>query len=325
MNPAKPSPVEQAVLENLARHYGLAGRLERLAGENLNFLLTTKDEQKFVCKIVEENSQETAAEVEHALLNAARSGGFKADLPYIRKTNTGKFETGIKIPVNGTWSMRLMSFVRGTILEKLPDISIKLLKNAGRTLALFDRALEGFDHPALHRTHHWDLSEAGRHRDRLGLIAEPEQRDLAAWGFERWEEARAVLADLPQQVIHGDANTENLLAEGGAITGLVDLGDCLYTARACEPAIAIAYLAMGRDDPLAAARAVVEGYTEVIDLEPAEREVLLPLACGRLSMSVCMAAYRQGVDPDNDNWFVSLAPALRLLGQLRDAGRSNVM
>lgn len=325
MNPANPSPLEQAVLENLARHYGLAGSLERLAGENLNFLLTTKDEQKFVCKIVEENSQETAAEVEHALLSAARSGGFTADLPYIRKTNTEKYETGINIPLNGVWSMRLMGFVRGTILEKLPDISLKLLQNAGRTLASFDRALEDFDHPALHRTHHWDVSRAGRHRDRMALIADPAQRALVGWAFERWQEAREVLDGLPQQVIHGDANTENLLAEDDEVTGLVDLGDCLFTARACEPAIAIAYLMMGRDDPLAAARAVIGGYTEVIDLGPGEREVLLPLACGRLAMTVCMAAYRQGVDPRNDNWFVSLAPALRLLGQLEDAGSVNVI
>jgi Ser/Thr protein kinase RdoA (MazF antagonist) len=313
-----PSAIEQAVLRGLAEHYGLHGRLHRLAGENLNFLLTTNDEQKFVCKVVEQDSQETAAEVEHALLEAARTGGFPAELPYIHKTNTQKYETGINIPMKGVWSMRLMNFVHGTLLENLTDISIKLLENTGRALAGFDRALAGFDHPALHRTHHWDLAAADRHRDRIGLIGDAAQRSLVNWAFERWSEARAVLPALPQQVIHGDANTENLLAEGDAITGLVDLGDCLYGARVCDPAICIAYLMMGRDDPLAVARTVVAGYDSVVELAPAEHEVLLPLACGRLAVTVCMATHRRTIDPGNDNWFVSLAPALRLLEQLRE-------
>jgi Ser/Thr protein kinase RdoA (MazF antagonist) len=212
-----------------------------------------------------------------------------------------------------------MSFVHGSVLENVSDISGNLLKNTGKTLARFDAALAGFDHPALHRTHRWSLAEAGRHRRHLTLIENAAQRDLVSWAFERWGSARDVLADLPQQVIHGDANPENLLVDGEAITGLVDLGDCLYTARACEPAIAIAYLMMEKEDPLAVADAVIEGYASVVDLDPAERDVLLPLACGRLAVTVCMATYRQTLDPGNANWFVSLAPALRLLEKLRDA------
>jgi len=309
--------LEQAVLDCLAQDYELDGRLERLAGENLNFLVVTKDERKFVIKIVEEGSQETPAEVEYALLDAARAAGFPAELPYIQKTNKGLYETRIKLPLKGSWASRLLSFVHGDILENLPDISVGLRQDAGRTLARFNRALEAFDHPALHRTHAWDVAAAGRHRDRLALIADPGQRALVEWGFARWQRARAVLPELPRQVIHGDANSENLLAEAGRITGLVDLGDCLHTARACDLAICIAYLMMGRDDPRSAAQDVIEGYTGVVDLSPAERGALLPLACGRLAMTVCTAVHRQSVDPGNENWFVSLAPALRLLGQLQ--------
>ena len=311
--------IERAVLECLAEHYGLDGRLQRLAGENLNYLVTLKDEHKFVCKIVEQGNPGPAAAVEQAVLDAARSGGFPAELPYIRKTNTQKYETGIKIPINGVWSMRVMNYVRGNVLDDVSDISANMLKNTGKTLARFDAALAGFDHPALHRTHRWSLAEAGRHRRHLPLIENAAQRALVSWAFERWGSARDVLADLPQQVIHGDANPENLLVEGEAITGLVDLGDCLFTARACEPAIAIAYLMMEKEDPLAAANAVIEGYASVVELDAAERDVLLPLACGRLAVTVCMATYRQTLDPGNANWFVSLAPALRLLEQLREA------
>ena len=309
--------VEQAVLKGLAEHYGLAGRLDRLAGENLNYRLTLKDERQFVCKIIEQAHPGIAADVEQAVLEAARRGGFPAELPDIRKTNKQNYETGIELPLNGVWSMRVMNYVHGSVLENLSDISVKLLENCGKTLARFDRALAGFDHPSLHRTHRWDLAEAGRQRRHLSRIENPAQRDLVGWAFERWQSVRAELPALPRQVIHGDVNPENLLVEGDDVTGLVDFGDCLFTARVCEPAIGIAYLMMGREDPLAVAESVIDGYTSVIDLAPAERAVLLPLACGRLAVTVCMASYRQTLDPGNANWFVSLAPALRLLEQLR--------
>jgi Ser/Thr protein kinase RdoA (MazF antagonist) len=311
--------VEQAVLDCLAEHYGLAGRLERLAGENLNYRLTLKDEQKFVCKIIEQGNPGIAAEVEQSVLGAARAGGFPADLPYIQKTNTRNYDTGINIPINGVWRIRVMHYVRGIVLETVSDISANMLKNTGKTLARFDAALAGFDHPSLHRTHRWNLAEAGRQRRHLGLIEDSARRALVSWGFERWQAVREVLDELPRQVIHGDANPENLLLDGERITGMVDLGDCLFTARACDPAICIAYLMMGREDPLAAAAAVLEGYESVIALEAAERKVLLPLACGRLAVTVCMATYRQTLAPGNANWFVSLAPALRLLEKLREA------
>ena len=319
MNPVDWPAVEQAVLDCLAEHYDLSGRLERLPGENLNYRLTLKDEQKFVCKIIEQGNPGIAAEVEQAVLDAARAGRFPADLPYIRKTNTQNYETGINLPVNGVWTLRLMDFVPGKALAEPSDISINLLKNVGKSVACFDRALAGFDHPALHRTHRWSLAGAGRHRRRLSLIEDPAQHALVEWAFARWQEAADVLAGLPQQVIHGDANPENLLADGEQVTGLVDLGDCLFTARACELAICMAYLMMERDDPRAAGEAVIAGYASVIDLQPQERRVLLPLVCGRLAVTVCMAAHRRTLDPANANWFVSLAPALRLLQRLRES------
>ncbi len=188
----------------------------------------------------------------------------------------------------------------------------------GRSLSALDRALANFDHQALHRGHAWELLRAGRHRDKLDQVTDPRDRDLAAWGFEQWAEVESVLAGLPRQAIHGDANPENILVRGQRMSGLVDFGDACHNPRVCDLAICLAYLMMGRDDPLVAARAVVAGYEEMAPLEPAERDILLPLACGRLAVTVTMAAARLAIDPDNPNWFVSLQPALALLRRLRD-------
>lgn len=71
---------------------------------------------------------------------------------------------------------------------------------------------------------------------------------------------------------------------------------------------------------MAAAQSVIAGYHEVIELQERELDVLFPLVCGRLAVTVCMASMRLTEDPQNPNWFVSLAPALDLLRRLREVG-----
>ena len=52
MNPQK---LLKTVSESLAANYGIQGELERLPGENLNFLVTQSDGTKHVLKIVDEH------------------------------------------------------------------------------------------------------------------------------------------------------------------------------------------------------------------------------------------------------------------------------
>ena len=312
--------VESAIGEWLFRHYGLEGRLERLAGENLNYLLATPGGEKFVFKAVDELSTEESAGMEFALLEHARNAGFPLELPLIMKTYNRNIEAGIKLPLNGSYKARIISFVSGDVLENYSDISKNLLKDTGKTLALFDKAVADFDHPAADRRHDWELARAHQHRDKLTLIEDTELRRRVAWAFSLWEEVQGVLPHLPHQVIHGDANKENILVKGDRVTGLVDFGDACYNPRICELAICLAYLMMDRDEPMAAAASVIAGYAEEIELHEAELAVLFPLVCGRLAVSVCMATSQLKVDPDNPNLFVSLAPAGALLARLEAVG-----
>jgi Ser/Thr protein kinase RdoA (MazF antagonist) len=187
----------------------------------------------------------------------------------------------------------------------------------GFSLARLDKALVAFDHPALHRQHRWELKLAGRHRDKLHHVSDDEDRALVAWAFDRWSDVRDTLDALPAQAIHGDANPENIMVEDGRVSGFVDFGDACHNPRACELAICLAYLMMDRDDPLQAADTVIEAYAAEQPLAREEREVLLPLVCGRLAVTVAMASARRAIDPDNPNWFLSLEPALALLRRLR--------
>lgn len=311
---------EEKTGEVLFRYYGLEGSLFRLGGENLNYRLTTATGEKYVLKIVGENSTPESADLELKLLEHARNADFPINLPFIIKNYSKQTETRIKLPVLGLHRLRLIGFIDGEMLENCSDISENLLKNVGKSLALFDKAIKDFDHPAAHQGHDWELIHAGRQQQKMRFIEDPDLREKVAWAFDLWHEVRDSLEDLPHQVIHGDANKGNILVQGDSVVGLVDFGDACYNPRICELAICLAYVMMDRDDPMAAAAVVIDAYTEEIELSEQELAVLFPLVCSRLAVSICMATSRKSESPENTNWFVSLKPAARLLRQLHGIG-----
>ena len=312
--------IEQAITEHLFRYYGIEGSLKRLAGQNLNYLVCSKNGERFVAKIVGEDEPRGVSDMEFALLEHARNAGFSLELPSIIKTYNKKYQTGIKLPVKGVYRLRLMHYIEGTVLENLCDISSELLKSCGKTLAAFDRALEGFDHPAAHRAGDWELVRAGRQREKLGSIEDPVLQHRVAWALDRWAEVQPALNGLPRQLIHGDANKENIIVRDDRVAGLVDFGDACFNPRVCELAICLAYLMMDRDDPMDAAAIVVRAYCEELQLLDQELEILFQLVCGRLAVSICMASDRLQEERDNPNLFVSLAPAAALLEKMHEIG-----
>ena len=315
-----PNSMKQALLDVLAENYGIAGELQRLPGENLNFKVTTDEGAHFVLKVVDEHMPPAVADMESALLNHLSGSGFPLELPHIILNKDKKIETRIKIHTNDQLRARLIEFIDGIIWEDIADISQELLSDAGLLLAEFDQALSGFDHPAAHRDHRWNLANAGQHMDKAELIEDAEDRELVLWAFELWRQVSERLPDLPHQVIHGDANRSNFLVRDDSIVGLIDFGDCCYNPRICELATCLAYLMMDHDNPLAVAATVTSAYTEVVMLSEAELDVLFPLVCGPLAVSTCMATARMAEQPDHPNWFESLAPSLALLRKLREIG-----
>lgn len=311
---------ESAIIEWLTRHYGLAGRLTRLAGQNLNYMLDADDSSRHVVKIVNASVAEESTRMEFELLEHVRGAGFDRDLPLVERSLRGAIEVKIDLPGAAGHVGRLLACVEGDVLDGLEAVSHSLLRDVGSSLGRLDRALEGFEHPAAHRGHRWELARAGSHRDKISSIADPARRSLVSWAFDLWGAVAGEFEHLPWQVIHGDANTENVLVRDGRVTGFVDFGDACFNPRICELAIALAYLMMDREDPVEAAAAVVASYAAEVELSAEELAVLFPLVCGRLAVTVSMASSRLSDDDADPNWFVSLEPAVRLLERLVEVG-----
>ena len=316
-------PIEKRVLECLAENYGIHGALERLGGENLNYMFRSEQGVRHVVKIVDDDMPAAVVEMESQALEHAISAGFQAQLPLTIENVYGNIETGIYMHKKKYNRLRLMKYINGDVLDDLIDISDSLLKNLGVALAEFHLAMQNFDHPAARRSHRWNLAEAGQHEPLVSLLDDPDKRALLAWAFDYWKQAAGLLDSLPWQFIHGDMNRENILVDGDRIVGLVDFGDSGLNPTVCDLAICLAYLMMGREDPLGTAGVITNAYGGIRALCQTEKSLLLPLVCGRLAASVAVSTERRRIDPGHPNWFGSEASAWKLLQFLRERAQSS--
>ena len=120
----------------------------------------------------------------------------------------------------------------------------------------------------------WDPSQAAWIKPHLEKFDKPIREKLHRH-YQWYEEiAMPVLGELRRSVNYNNANDYNILVTGAAnhpeIAGVIDFGDSVFTNTINELAIAIAYLAMNKPDPLAAASAVVSGFHRVFPITEKE-------------------------------------------------------
>ena len=144
----------------------------------------------------------------------------------------------------------------------------------GQTLGRLNDALSTFDHPAAHRDFVWDVA-------RLDLVRELQERfpnEEVASVFALWDALD--LNGLPRQVIHNDFHPGNVLVDGERLTGILDFGDVVYTARVVDVAVALCYF--GWDDEL------IEGFASVVPLRDDERAALPVLVAARFAQRILL-------------------------------------
>lgn len=264
--------------------YGVAATATRLNGEyDDNFHL--KGSAEYILKVMREGCDRAFVEMQIAAmehLGESRVAGG------IREYN-GRI----------VW---MLHWLPGKLLAETKYHSPRFLQNYGRLLARTDAKLATFDHLRAHRELKWDLKRAFWIREYLHLTADPSL-------IERVLAMAPDLESLPHSVIHGDANDYNVLVNGDEAV-LIDFGDLHYTATVCELAIASAYVALNKKDPLIAIRDLVAGY------QPQEIEALFPLILLRLAVSVVNSAHRKTLYPNDPYITISEKPAWEALTAL---------
>jgi 4-aminobutyrate aminotransferase-like enzyme/Ser/Thr protein kinase RdoA (MazF antagonist) len=279
--------------------FGIAGRATPLHGElDLNFAI-----DGHVLKLYAPGTEPELLDLQDAALE--RLAGDPA-VPRLVRTVDGaaRAEHDGRLARVLTW---LPGTPWGTVAEHPPES----LASLGRTVARVDRALAGFDHPALADRRRWNMLAAA---DLLPDASGAAAAVLARFAADVLPRLRA----LPSQAIHNDANEHNVLVgDGGEVCGLIDFGDLCRAPRACGLAVACAYAMTLLPVPERQVVPLVAGYHEVAPLEPEELALLPDLIRTRLAMSICMAARQSRDQPGNEYLLISqeaIAALLRRLG-----------
>jgi 4-aminobutyrate aminotransferase-like enzyme/Ser/Thr protein kinase RdoA (MazF antagonist) len=310
------APPPDFTLERLGEfareHYAITGELVPLASE--------RDQNAriagLVLKVANVDEDPGVLHLQHAALAHLEAVAPGVAVPRLVRTRDAA-DTAVVHGVQGQHLLRCVTHLPGRPLASVPrtpDIEREL----GVLMGSLSAGLRSFGHPAAHRSGFlWDLDAAQRVRPWLADVA-ADDRDVVEWAFDLHERLVVPrLGHLRTAVVHGDANDHNVLVHDGHVSGLIDFGDMAAGRQVNELAITLAYALLDQPDLVASATRVIEGYTSVFELEPAELAVLFPLVAARLAMSVAISFHRSRDFPDNEYLLVSQAPALRLLRRLQ--------
>jgi 4-aminobutyrate aminotransferase-like enzyme/Ser/Thr protein kinase RdoA (MazF antagonist) len=313
---APPQVADAEVATGLRVDFGLSGTLTALDSERDRNLRLAGPDGEWVVKVANVAEHPATLDLQHRALDHIARVDPTLPVPRVWHTVDGS-PTARWTSAQGTHLVRCVTWLPGRPLATVPRTAA-LERHLGHTLGRLSRALAGFAHPAAHRPEFlWNLDRAQDVRPWTADIADADDRALVERAFDR--HLRRVVPLLPTlraAVVHHDANDYNVLADGDAVTGLIDFGDMLVARQVNELAVGLAYALLDQADLVAVARRVVGGYVAEFALDERELQALFDLVAARLAMSVTISSHRASEFADNEYLLVSQAPALRLLRRL---------
>jgi Ser/Thr protein kinase RdoA (MazF antagonist) len=321
--------------------YGLVAIAAPLPSErDQNFLLESTagtgglGTGRYVLKIANATEDRAMLEAQNAAM--AHVAARAALCPHALPARSGDL---IAVVPGGVHFVRLVTYLEGVPLAEVRERTPALFESLGRAVGRLDRALDSFDHPAIHRDFHWDLARAGAViQEHLPRVTDHADRQIV----ERITRAalQAIEGQRPafrRSAVHHDANDWNVLVSNPVprlptpdsglptldhrlstpeVVGIIDFGDMVHSWTVADPAVAVAYAMLDAADPLAIAEAVIHGYQSEHPLLQEERAAVFPLACLRLCMSACIAAWQQAQRAGDEYLAVSQQPIRRTLPAL---------
>lgn len=325
LNPVRPA-VDAETAARLARDlYGMEGAVTPLYGErDRAFRIAPPGEPGMLLRVfsAEEEAERVTATV-HALLHVAATD---PDLVIPRPLpQRGGFYVSTVTGADGAVHHLLaVSWIPGTIIGDVAPTPY-LLTDLGRTLARLGRALRGFHAPAFGTPFLWDARQAPALLEHADLLR-PDARRTVASAVEAFAgRTLPCLPSLRAQAIHNDAGPFNVIVDPerpGRVAGIIDFGDMVHASLAQDLSAAVGDMAVGAQDPLATAEALVRGYGEATPLEEGEVEALFDLVQARLSLTVLISAWRRSAQSGEENYITPLeAAAAEAMAGLDAVGR----
>ncbi|MEA5366716.1 aminotransferase class III-fold pyridoxal phosphate-dependent enzyme [Amycolatopsis sp., V23-08] len=264
---------------------------------------------RFVLKISNPAERADVVDMEVRALEHVHTADPGLPVPESVATRTGEVVAHLTDDTGRGCLARLITLLPGAPLEGKP-LDDGLAAEVGAVAARVSLALQGFFHPAAGRTLLWDV----RH-----LAAVVAGSGIGHFGelVARVAPALAATATLPSGVQHADVTLTNVLAEAGAITGVIDFGDMHHTAAVTDLAATLTSVVRRSDDLWRGTEAVLRGYQRHRALSPDEVGVLGELVIARLLTTLAVSATRRDAHRDNERYITQYDDTSeRVLAQL---------
>ena len=304
--------LEVDVRELLKNNYGISGEIQPLAGErDLNFKVTSGD-AAYVFKVQSYDEIESI-KVQNLILKwLETSEEFRWQRLIPTRGNDDFFA------IDSSRIGRLLTWVDGN-LWSASDITSPLRTKLGQAVAQLDRNLATLNNSeiesVLSRPFKWNVLQTESLLSDLEFV-DPELREIVRTLLLDVIEILPRLNSLPTQLIHNDANDNNVLVSDSGDIGIIDFGDIILAPRICGLAVACAYALKNDDDPILSILDIVRGYHCVAALTPPELEFLFPLIRARIATSIVMAAQQGAQNPTNNYLQISQSTFVPVLTKL---------
>lgn len=326
----RPSFSPEEARQTVFRLYGQEGEAHELPSErDQNFHIRTSDGADYVLKISNSAEQREFLDFQDDILVYLAEQKPALGVPRILRQVSGELLGLIRQRSGQEHFVRLLSFLPGRFLAEVKPHRPELLRDLGRFLGELDNTLAGYGRSVPARDLKWDMRNGlATVRRFLGLIQDRRKRQTVEHFLDRYQEdVSPLLSKLRTGLLLNDANDHNVLVGHASpdlfgrwmkVTGIIDFGDMVSGWLAVEPAVAAAYVMMGKDDPLEAACRVVAGFHEILPLTEDELACLFGFICLRLCLSVAISAEQHSQEKDNAYLRISEKPAWELLERLRE-------
>lgn len=303
----------EGAAEIAARLYGIDGDVKTLRSErDQNFRISAGDGRDYVLKFTHPAEDRMVTMLQTAALVHVAASDPALPIQHIVPTRDGDLAGLTPVAGGADRIVRLFTYLSGTLLhEAAADAS--LLFSLGAAAARLDAALQGFIHPDTGPALLWNLTRLPQVRPLLAALDGDPDRDVVQRMFDAFEDrAVPLLPHLRAGFTHHDLNPHNVLAAGGAVSGILDFGDMNRAPLVCDLAIAAAYHLGTGPGALDGAAACVAGYHAAMPLTDEELTILPVLMGGRLAMTVAITRWRAQRDPDNAPYILRNNPVARI-------------
>ncbi len=225
------------------KQYGLEVSVKPLVGySDQNFYLLDKNGNEYVLKIAESEKTRDDLEAQNAVLaHIARLSG-ETICSAVCPTPEGRLIAEIKEKSGVFHFVRILNYLNGKDMRvaNYPD---HLMNDLGVFLGTMTKALETFDHPALHWYSLWDMRHSRDLAEYLPAVDDPHEKELINYFLGQYRDnAVPLFPRLRPGMIHNDANDFNILVSDDEtrITGIIDFEDMVHSYIVCELAVACA-------------------------------------------------------------------------------------